>query len=87
MRAYRGGECLRQRPAGIRAGFVLDEHLLSGGSHDRNYKGGGEMRLSGGRSGLLASAMRETRHSLTFSEHEYCESLLSQSRCRAEAAD
>src|SRR5690348_2066471 len=34
-------------PAGIGAGFVLDEHLLTDASRDQDYNGGGEITQSG----------------------------------------
>ena len=39
-------------PAGVGAGLVLDEHLLTDGSRDQDYNGGGEVTLSGRRAGL-----------------------------------
>lgn len=40
-------------PAGVGAGVVLDEHLLTDASRDQDYNGGGEVTLSGGRGGIL----------------------------------
>lgn len=40
-------------PAGIGAGLVLDEHLLTDGARDQDYNGGGEVTLSGRRSGIV----------------------------------
>jgi hypothetical protein len=42
-----------QEPAGVGAGFVLDEHLLTDASRDQDYNGGGEVTLSGRRGGIL----------------------------------
>jgi len=39
-------------PAGVGAGLVLDEHLLTDGSRDQDYNGGGEVTLSGRRAGF-----------------------------------
>jgi Uncharacterized protein conserved in bacteria (DUF2219) len=38
-------------------GIVLDEHLLTNGSRDQDYNGGGELMLSGGRAGLLGRTL------------------------------
>jgi Outer membrane protein LpxR len=40
-------------PAGVGAGFVLDEHLLTDASRDQDYNGGGEVTLSGRRGGIV----------------------------------
>jgi hypothetical protein len=40
-------------PAGVGAGLVLDEHLLTDASRDQDYNGGGEVTLSGRRGGIL----------------------------------
>ena len=40
-------------PSAVGAGLVLDEHLLTNGSRDRDYSGGGELTLSGQRAGVL----------------------------------
>ncbi|HTT38322.1 MAG TPA: lipid A deacylase LpxR family protein [Burkholderiales bacterium] len=39
-------------PAGVGAGLVLDEHLLTDGSRDQDYNGGGEVTISGQHAGL-----------------------------------
>jgi len=39
-------------PAGVGAGLVLDEHLLTDASRDQDYNGGGEVTLSGSRAGI-----------------------------------
>lgn len=38
-------------PAGVGAGLVLDEHLLTNGARDQDYNGGGELTLSGRHAG------------------------------------
>jgi hypothetical protein len=38
-------------PAGVGAGLVLDEHLLTDGARDEDYNGGGEITLSGRHAG------------------------------------
>jgi Uncharacterized protein conserved in bacteria (DUF2219) len=38
-------------PAGVGVGIVLDEHLLTDGSRDQDYNGGGEVTLSGQHAG------------------------------------
>ncbi len=40
-------------PAGVGAGLVLDEHLLTNASRDQDYNGGGEVTLSGARTGAV----------------------------------
>ncbi len=57
--------CLRPRspastaaePSGVGIGIVLDEHLLTDGSRDQDYNGGGEMTLSGERADPLGRAL------------------------------
>lgn len=44
-------------PAGVGAGLVLDEHLLTDGSSDRDYNGGGEVTLSGLHGGPLGRVL------------------------------
>jgi hypothetical protein len=39
-------------PTGVGAGLVLDEHLLTDGSRDQDYDGGGEVTISGQHAGL-----------------------------------
>ena len=40
-------------PAGVGAGLVLDEHLLTDASRDQDYNGGGEVTLSGPRARVV----------------------------------
>src|SRR5271169_6575103 len=44
-------------PTGVGAGIVLDEHLLTNGSRDQDYNGGGEVTLSGEREGPIGRAL------------------------------
>jgi hypothetical protein len=44
-------------PAGIGAGLVLDEHLLTDASRDQDYNGGGEVTQSGPSSGIIGRAL------------------------------
>jgi hypothetical protein len=44
-------------PAGIGAGFVLDEHLLTDASRDQDYNGGGEVTQSGHSPGLIGRTL------------------------------
>jgi Outer membrane protein LpxR len=44
-------------PAGVGAGFVLDEHLLTDASRDQDYNGGGEVTLSGRRGGVVGRVL------------------------------
>lgn len=44
-------------PAGIGAGFVLDEHLLTDASRDQDYNGGGEVTQSGRSPGLIGRSL------------------------------
>ena len=44
-------------PAGVGAGIVLDEHLLTNGSRDQDYNGGGELTFSGERGGPIGRAL------------------------------
>ncbi len=44
-------------PAGLGAGLVLDEHLLTDASRDQDYNGGGELTLSGKSSGVLGRTL------------------------------
>jgi Uncharacterized protein conserved in bacteria (DUF2219) len=44
-------------PTGVGAGIVFDEHLLTNGSRDEDYNGGGELTFSGERGGPLGRAL------------------------------
>jgi hypothetical protein len=44
-------------PAGVGAGIVFDEHLLTDGSRDQDYNGGGEVTFSGERGGPIGRAL------------------------------
>lgn len=44
-------------PAGVGAGIVFDEHLLTDGSRDEDYNGGGELRFSGESGGPIGRAL------------------------------
>ena len=44
-------------PAGIGAGFVLDEHVLTDASRDQDYNGGGEITQSGRSPGLIGRGL------------------------------
>ena len=44
-------------PAGIGAGFVLDEHVLTDASRDQDYNGGGEVTQSGRSPGLIGRGL------------------------------
>src|SRR5208282_1968290 len=44
-------------PTGVGAGIVLDEHLLTNGSRDQDYNGGGELTFSGERGGPIGRAL------------------------------
>ena len=44
-------------PTGVGAGIVLDEHLLTNGSRDEDYNGGGELTFSGERGGPIGRAL------------------------------
>ncbi|MDE2447575.1 MAG: lipid A deacylase LpxR family protein [Gammaproteobacteria bacterium] len=57
-------------PAGVGAGLVLDEHLLTNGSRDQDYNGGGEVTLSGGSAGFLGRALDRA---LGFADGASCE--------------
>jgi hypothetical protein len=57
-------------PAGVGAGLVLDEHLLTDASRDQDYNGGGELTLSGKSSGVLG---RTLDRALGFVDGKSCE--------------
>ena len=44
-------------PSGLGAGIVLDEHLLTDGSRDQDYNGGGELTFSGEHTGPIARVL------------------------------
>lgn len=44
-------------PLGVGAGIVLDEHLLTDGSRDQDYNGGGEITLSGQHAGFIGRGL------------------------------
>jgi hypothetical protein len=44
-------------PAGLGAGFVLDEHLLTDASRDQDYNGGGEVTQSGRSPGFIGRGL------------------------------
>jgi Uncharacterized protein conserved in bacteria (DUF2219) len=44
-------EVTPSEPTGVGAGLVLDEHILTDGSRDQDYNGGGELTLSGRHAG------------------------------------
>ncbi|HLW23245.1 MAG TPA: hypothetical protein VKT22_02655, partial [Steroidobacteraceae bacterium] len=44
-------------PTGVGAGVVFDEHLLTDGSRDRDYNGGGEVAFSGERGGPIGRVL------------------------------
>lgn len=44
-------------PAGIGAGLVLDEHVLTDGSRDQDYNGGGEVTQSGRSPGFIGRGL------------------------------
>jgi Uncharacterized protein conserved in bacteria (DUF2219) len=50
-------EASAKEPSGLGAGLVFDEHVLTNGSHDQDYDGGGEVTLSGERSGALGRTL------------------------------
>ena len=44
-------------PAGIGAGLVLDEHVLTDASRDQDYNGGGEVTRSGRTPGIVGRSL------------------------------
>lgn len=56
-------------PTALGAGVVLDEHLLTDGSRDQDYNGGGEITLSGGRAGPVGYILDRALGAL---DHEAC---------------
>jgi Outer membrane protein LpxR len=69
-----GAQTLQQlygsEPAGVGAGLVLDEHLLTDASRDQDYNGGGEVTLSGQRGGILGHMLDR---GLGFADRVSCE--------------
>src|SRR6185312_11990259 len=57
-------------PAGIGAGFVLDEHVLTDASRDQDYNGGGEVTQSGRSPGFIG---RGLDRALGFVDRRSCE--------------
>lgn len=47
----------RAEPAGLGAGFVLDEHLLTDAARDQDYNGGGEVTRSGRSRGFIGRGL------------------------------
>src|SRR5208337_3863890 len=50
-------EVSSSEPTGVGAGIVLDEHLLTDGSRDQDYNGGGELSFSGERGGPIGRVL------------------------------
>jgi len=50
-------EVSASEPTGVGAGIVFDEHLLTNGSRDQDYNGGGEVTFSGERGGPIGRAL------------------------------
>jgi Uncharacterized protein conserved in bacteria (DUF2219) len=50
-------EVTPSEPSGVGVGVVLDEHLLTNGSRDQDYNGGGEFTFSGEHSGPIGRAL------------------------------
>ena len=50
-------EVTPSEPSGVGAGVVLDEHLLTNGSRDQDYNGGGELTFSGERTGPIGRVL------------------------------
>ena len=46
-----------KEPGGLGASLVFDEHILTNGSRDQDYDGGGEVTFSGERSGALGRTL------------------------------
>lgn len=57
-------------PAGIGAGFVLDEHVLTNASRDQDYNGGGEVTQSGRSPGIIGRTLDQA---LGFADRRSCE--------------
>jgi len=51
------GDPASPEPAGIGGGIIFDEHILTNGSRDEDYNGGGEVTFSGRRTGPLGGAL------------------------------
>lgn len=56
-------------PAGLGAGFVLDEHLLTDAARDQDYNGGGEVTRSGRSPGFIG---RGLDRALGFADQRSC---------------
>ena len=52
-------EVTPSEPSAAGAGLVLDEHLLTDGSRDQDYDGGGELTFSGPHTSVLGRALDE----------------------------
>ncbi|HXI68617.1 MAG TPA: hypothetical protein VNH41_11810, partial [Steroidobacteraceae bacterium] len=50
-------EVTPSEPGGVGVGIVLDEHLLTNGSRDQDYNGGGEFTFSGERTGPIGRVL------------------------------
>jgi Uncharacterized protein conserved in bacteria (DUF2219) len=50
-------EVTPSEPSGVGVGIVLDEHLLTNGSRDQDYDGGGELTFSGEHTGPIGRAL------------------------------
>ena len=50
-------EVTPSEPSGVGAGVVLDEHLLTNGSRDQDYNGGGELTFSGEHTGPIGRVL------------------------------
>jgi hypothetical protein len=50
-------EVTPSEPSGVGAGIVLDEHLLTNGSRDQDYNGGGEFTFSGEHTGPIGRVL------------------------------
>ncbi len=62
-------EVSSSEPTGVGAGIVLDEHLLTNGSRDQDYNGGGELTFSGERGGFIG---RTLDRALGFVDNKIC---------------
>ena len=62
-------EVSSSEPTGVGAGIVLDEHLLTNGSRDQDYNGGGELTFSGERGGSIG---RTLDRALGFVDNTIC---------------
>jgi Uncharacterized protein conserved in bacteria (DUF2219) len=62
-------EITPSEPVGVGGGLVLNEHLLTNGSRDQDYNGGGELTFSGNRSGPIG---RGLDRALGFIDEQTC---------------